>query len=404
MSSLSRHVPFALGGAIAFALACGGKNSTGPSASSVTGIAGDSQVSPTGVELPVPLSFVVLGSSGQPLAGVKVTWTVTPAGAVSFAAATVTTDAQGAVSTTVTLGGTTGDLVIKGSMAGVPPVVFHVLALNPCNYFVSYTLGTTVNGALAATDCADRPFFTDYYRLDLPSGQQSISIGMTSTAFDAWIDLYHLVGTTGEYTAFDDDIVAGTNQNSQLDIVLPGGSYIIGPSSYDARVVGAYSMTANTRAATMNGCRQVWVMRGVTITDAISTTDCADTVAGTDYYDVARIFLLAGTVLTIAERSTAVNAKLSLYRLENDLITRTPVASNDDSAAGNPNSFIAYTVTTNGPYDVFIGTSGVGETGAYTFEVSASTTLAGSSPSRSSVPSLLSPFGSPRPSKGHRRA
>ena len=219
------------------------------------------------------------------------------------------------------------------------------------------------------------------------------------------MDLYRF--SDGALVGFDDDVELGVIQNSQLDIILPEASYVIGPNSFDVGVTGPYSMTATTRPANMNGCRAVWVVRGVTLTDAIATADCADTVGGTHYYDVARIWLLAGTVLTIAERSTEVNAKLTLYEVTGGNYMRTQVAVNDDSSAANPNSFISYSVTTPGLYDVFIGTSGPGEIGPYTFDVSASTSLSPAAPGGSPLPvfgrgvhfwrrSALSPFSSGR--------
>ena len=376
MRSSSRLLPVALASAITLAVACG-KDSTGPSASSVTGVAGDSQVAPTGAALAVPLSFVVLGASGQPLPGVTVTWTVTPTGGATFAPATSTTNAQGTASTNVTLGGAPGDIVVRGNVPGIQPVVFHVLALDPCTYAAPYTLGATVNGSLATTDCKRGKFYYDYYQLVLPAGQQSVRISMASAAFDTWVDFYHVVDTVANFVAYDDDVQRAVITNSQLDIILPGDTYIIGANSFDTLVTGPYTMIAATRPATMNGCREVWVLRGVTVTDAIATTDCPDTAGGTDYYDVARIVGRVGTVLKIAERSATVNPKLTLYSFDPSSGTRTLLASNDDSASGNPNSFISYTVTADAFLDVFIGTSAAGETGAYTFDVSASTTLSG---------------------------
>jgi len=188
----------------------------------------------------------------------------------------------------------------------------------------------------------------------------------------------------GDLVAFDDDIQLGVITNSQLDIILPQDEYVIGANSFDPGAVGPYSVTATVRSENMNGCREVWVLRGVSFTDAITTADCPDTTAGTDYYDVARVWLAVGRVLTINHRSTAVNPKLTLYQVAPNF-SRSQVAINDDSAAGNPNSFISYTVPATGPYDVFIGTSAAGEIGAYTFDVSASTTLSPPAPAPAPV-------------------
>ena len=170
MTSLSRFL-VVLAGATILALACGGDAPTGPAASSVTGIAGDSQVAGTGGRLAFPLSFIVLGSSGQPLQGVRVTWTVvSPVGGATFAPATSTSDAQGTAATTVTLGGAIGEVVIQGNVSGLPPVVFHALAVDPCTYAAPYALGATVSAALGRLDCNLGGYYYDFYRLDLPPG------------------------------------------------------------------------------------------------------------------------------------------------------------------------------------------------------------------------------------------
>src|ERR1700704_1979292 len=101
MKQLRRFEPVAIAAVVAAAAACGGDSTgTGPQAASVTGVAGDSQTGPTGATLDFPLSFVALGSNGQPLSGVHVTWSVVPSGAASFTPATSTTDVNGTGSTT----------------------------------------------------------------------------------------------------------------------------------------------------------------------------------------------------------------------------------------------------------------------------------------------------------------
>jgi len=370
MSPLARFLPVAVG-AITLAGACGG-DSTGPSATSVTGIAGDGQAAITGEQLAFPLSFIVLGSSGQPVQGVTVSWTVTPAGGATFAPVNSTTDAQGTAATTVTLGAVVGDLVILGNVPGLQPVVFHAQAVSACTYIAPYTLGAAVNGTLATTDCNRSGFLYDYYQLDLPSGQHSLRIGMASSVIDAWVDLFRS-GNLQDPIGFDDDIQSGVITDSQLDIILTGGSYVIGANSFDPGEVGPYTMSAATRPATFTGCQLVWLVRGVTVTDAIAPDDCVETTVGTDYFDPVALFAEGGTVLSIAQRSTAFNTKLEVYTGAGVL-----QVENDDSLPGsNTNSFVSFTVPATGPYVVLIGSSGLGETGAYTIEVYASTTLAG---------------------------
>jgi len=367
----------------ALGLACG-SDSSGPSAASVTGIAGDNQTAARGASLPAPLSFTALGSDGLPIEGVSVTWSATPTGAAAFAPNTGTTDGNGIASTNVVLGSTIGTITMQATLAGVSPVTFHATVLDPCDIFTPYTLGQNTAGSLSTTDCLQVQWYYDYYQLDLAPGQQNIRLKMRGAgAFqDTFLDLY----TAGrQIVAFDDDSVLGLFPNSQLDIVLPGDtSFLIGANSFDAFATGAYTLSSETRPVAMNGCRQVWVVRGVTVSDSITTTDCPDSSATTKYYDVARIVVFSPTVLTVSMRSTTLNPSLGLYQLNPQSYARTQVAVNDDSAAGVNTAFIQYSVATNNFYDIIIGTSAGGETGAYTFAVSSSTTfsphVAGSAP------------------------
>jgi hypothetical protein len=376
MSKLRRFVPVAIAVMIAAAAACGSSTDAGPVAASVTGIAGDSQTATTGGALAFPLSFVALGSNGQPAQGVHVTWSATPSGGASFNPATSTTDANGAAATTATLGSVVGPITIHAAVSGVADVVYHATAVDPCAYITPYTFGQSVNAALTANDCNYRNagWFYDFYALDLPAGQQSMRLTMNSTVFDTWVDFWSI---DGPLFGFDDDVAQGTVQNSQLDIIFPGGSYVIGANSYDQLTTGAYTIATEARPAAMNGCRPVWVARGVTVNDSLTATDCADSSATPHYYDVARIQLTQGSVLTISEHSAVINPSLALYRiLDLNTYPRSLVAQNDDSSAGNQNAFIKFTVTLSGPYDIVIGSSAPGEIGAYTFDVSSLTTSA----------------------------
>src|SRR5436309_2812749 len=223
MNRRRRFVRVAVAALLAAAAACGGDSTgTGPQAASVTGIAGDSQTAPTGSVLTFPLSFVALGSNGQPAQGVHVTWSATPSGGASFTPATETTDVNGAASTTATLGSVLGNITIHAAVSGVSDVVYHATALDPCAYLAPYALGDTVIGALKTTDCnfGHSGWYYDFYALDLPVGQQSIRLAMNSATFDTWVDLWSV---DGPLFGFDDDVALGTVQNSQLDIILPGG-------------------------------------------------------------------------------------------------------------------------------------------------------------------------------------
>lgn len=366
MRALSRVFPAAITGAVILALACGG-DPTGPSASSVTGIAGDNQLAGTGSQLPFPLSFTVLGSSGQPLGGVAVDWSVSPTGGATFTPQRSVSDAQGIVTTTVRLGGSPGDIVITATVPGVTPVVFRATIVDPCDILNAYTFGQTVSGTLAAGDCDIQGHAVDFYALDLPAGQQSIRINMSSTVLDPYIELGRI--SPDEFVGFDDDIVPGVNTNSQLDaIVATGGAFYILSTSFESGQTGAYTLSATNRTPAFDNCELVWVTLGVSLVDSIRTTDCADTTGGsTHFVDFVALWAEPGTVLRIAQRSSEMDPKLQLLTGAGSL-----VAENDDSASGNSTAFVSHTVVTSGPYVILPGTAVADATGAYTLVVSPS--------------------------------
>ncbi len=361
MKLLGRFVPVvALTVALGTAAACGGGDSTGPAAGSITGIFGDSDSMFTGGT--INIGFTVLNSDGFPLKGARVTWALAPATAATITPATQTSDTAGAVAASVHVGNVVGAFTASAAVNGVAPVVFHLKALDPCGFATNYVIGDTISGALARTDCKISGFFYDFYAFDLPAGQNSIRINMTSTAFDAYVELFS--NATGNLLGSDDDIQAGVIQNSQLDIILgEGGSYIIGANSFDQDTVGAYKLWVEPRATSLVNCQDAWISGAVTITDTVRTTDCSLNGA---YLD--RIFLRAkgGAVFNFIERSTAMNPLLKLYVANFSTQTFDSVAANDDSSAGNADAYVTYTVPGDGVYQLRVGTATAGDTGQYT--------------------------------------
>lgn len=355
-------------GLATFILSLGcGKDSTGPSASSVTGIAGNNQLAAAGAQLPFPLSFTVLGSGGEPLSGVTVNWTVAPAGTATFTPQRSVSNAQGIVTTTVQLGTAPGDIVITATVPGVTPVVFNATILDPCEVLQPYTFGATVSGTLTAGDCNLQGHSVDFYGLDLPAGQQSIRVNMSSTVLDAYLELGRI--GSDEFVGFDDDIAPGDITNSQLDaIIASGGAFYILSTSFEPGQTGAYTLAATNRAPAFSDCELVWVTLGVTVVDSIRTSDCTNVVSGMTFYeDFVAIWAEPGTELRITQRSSEMDPKLELLSGTGLLL-----AENNDSVAGNSTAFVSHTVTTSAPYVILPGTAVAGARGAYTLIVSSS--------------------------------
>jgi hypothetical protein len=111
------------------AAACGG--STEPSgsankASQIQIVSGNGQVQLVGQPLPSPLVVKVVNSSGTPVQGATVTFSVT-SGVATISPTTATTDATGQAKTQVTLGSSPGNVQINASVSGTSLVVAFVV-------------------------------------------------------------------------------------------------------------------------------------------------------------------------------------------------------------------------------------------------------------------------------------
>src|SRR5262245_49885380 len=237
-------------GMTALGLACG-SDSSGPGAASVTGIAGDNQSAARGAPLPVPLSFTALGSDGLPIEGVNVSWSATPTNGATFAPPTTTTDANGVASTNVILGSAVGTITMQATLNGVPPVVYHATATDPCTTFNAYNIGDSVNAALSSGDCLRQQWFYDYYIVNYQTqAQQNVRIKMHGVgAFDdPFVDYYTFGnGNIIQIVAFDDDSILAQDgaRNSQLDIIFPGDTtFVIGANSFAPFTTGNYTLTS----------------------------------------------------------------------------------------------------------------------------------------------------------------
>jgi len=377
MKQLRRFGPIALAAMIAGAVACGSDSTgTGPQAASVTGIAGDSQVGPTGSPLDFPLSMTLLGSNGQPIQGVSVAWSAVPANGASFNPQPSVSDVNGMVATTVTMGSVRDTIVINATVPGVAqPVAYHALAVDPCTFSRSYTVGATANGVLTTTDCQlGGPYYTDFYDLTI-GAQARITVTMSASTFDAWLDAYR---GSGPSMAGNNNI-DNTTTNAGLELILAPGTYFLAPNSFHANSTGAYTLSSAVRAQTLSGCAEAWVSANVTITDSLATTDCIDSVGTGVYYDQIGIIAFPGDTLRFTQRSSAFNAQLTLYRI--DQAGATQVASNDDSSATTTDAFIDYATigTVGAVYVLSIGSPDTAAAGAYTLIVGGSASL-GASP------------------------
>jgi subtilisin family serine protease len=125
----------------------------------------------------------------------------------------------------------------------------------PCTRAI--TIGSTLNGALATTDCRstlrtpDR--YMDRYVFSATAGQQ-VAVVLSSSAFDTYL---YLINPDASFLSNDDGF--GTGFNSRIPITsglvtLPAtGTYTIEATSFSANDVGSYSVTLTTNPNATSG-------------------------------------------------------------------------------------------------------------------------------------------------------
>src|SRR5512146_521809 len=117
------------------ATACGGGTSEpkgNAAAAKISVVSGNGQVGFVGQTLLTPLSVKVTSSSGTPVAGATVTFTVT-SGTASLSPGTTVTDATGVAKTNVTLGSSVGTVQINATVNGTTLVAAFVITIGTPN-------------------------------------------------------------------------------------------------------------------------------------------------------------------------------------------------------------------------------------------------------------------------------
>lgn len=328
--------------------------------------AGDNQNGPTGAALPTPLQVRLTGSDGLPYTGATVQWTVVT-GTATVSPATSTTDDTGVASTMLTLGSTLGAVVVTATVSGITPVSFNAAAIDVCAETAAYTVGSTVDGTLASTDCRlNDGTYADQFTFTITE-PQSLRFTLTSTTFNPFVSL---TDAADRPVAFNDD-VSQADRNSTMRVFLAPGAYVIGAGGFGPTDLGGYQLASLVATEDITGCEvfATWVVPGVQLTQGLSDQDCElEDAQGNVYYgDPYFIYLPQGASITATQTSTAINTYLELYR-----VTSTGFefqAFNDDEATGVSNSRLTHTTTQAGVYMLLPSSSLPVETGDYTLAV-----------------------------------
>jgi hypothetical protein len=315
----------------------------------------------------LPPSVRVTDQRGAFMIGVTVTFAVASGGGSVTGGSVATNSAGVATVGTWILGATPGPNTLTASVTGLPSVTFAATGTvnaSPCFLVVmTHVSGTTTNGALDGADCVSDGVLIDQYSTTL--GGVNAYLFRQSATFDTYLYL----GTSppgilnGGVIAENNDESSGTT-NSAIKALLPAGSYVLGASSWEWGVTGAYSLSSGTTSIEVTGCEEVFIVRGVATSQNIQATDCLRK-NGPVYADEFLIYLKAGQSLTLSMASTAVDSFLELVFGD----PRTVVAFNDTDASGSKNARLVYFATASGYYRIIATTALIGQTGGYTLTI-----------------------------------
>ena len=238
-----------------------------------------------------------------------------------------------------------------------------------CGSPTAISIGQTINGALASTDClfptaGER--FSDAYTFSGTAGQQ-ITIAMSSSAFDTFL---HLIGPNGAVLTTDDDGGGGTNSRIPATtgfLTLPStGTYTIQASSFSANTSGIYTLSLT--AQTLGGCgTSTPINFGQTVNGSLSSNDCR--LEDNSFFDAYTFNGTTGQQISISMSSATFDTFLFLRRPDGTIL------ESDDDGGGGTNSRIPagsgfFTLPTTGVYTILANSFSPNVTGTYALTLS----------------------------------
>ena len=239
-------------------------------------------------------------------------------------------------------------------------------AVTPTRSALAITIGSTIRQSLQEGDLqADSGWYHDDYTFSGSRGDV-VTIDMTSSDFDAYLDVYN----GSNRIAADDD--GGDGLNARVVVTLPEtGTFTICARSRYANRTGSYTLTTRSGAGqtgaqisaqggTSAGAGPRYVGVNQTVAGQLDSSD--PTMGDGTYYELWRFSGQAGQRVRITMRSSAFDAYMTIGTFGND--TYSYIRGDDDGAGGN-DAMIEYTLPSSGEYAIRANSMGRA-TGRYT--------------------------------------
>jgi hypothetical protein len=331
-------------------LSCHDLSGVGGFPSTIAPASSTAQIATPGTAVAQPPSVVVRDRFGAPVSAASVTFTVTSGGG-SVTGGTALTDASGVATVgSWTFGTGPAANTLNATVGSLPPLRFTA-----CLSSGTHAIGGSTTGGLNTSDCQ----FSEGSYVDLVNttvtAARTYVFNLSSTNFDAYLQL-NTMG--GDLVGFNNN--SNTSFNSTLKVLLPAADFTIAASSFNANVVGTYTIASAASSDMVTGCEEVWAARGITSDQSLQSTDC---LSGGFFEDDYFIYLNAGAPVTISMNSTAIDSKLGLY------FNRLLRASNNDKDATTQDAQLTYTPPVSGVYGIAASSAAAGITGAYTITI-----------------------------------
>lgn len=327
--------------------------------------AGDNQIGFRNTALTKPLTVRVVSAGGLGIPGQSVTFTVISGGG-SITGSPAVTDANGfATSGPWTMGSTFGSFTTVAQTGSL--TTSFTAIVDPCEDRTPIAVGGTANGTLAydPARCAMNGAADDRY--SLTTANEALLITLSSTAFDALLNIWNGAGKIPMAT--NDNSGSGTT-NSSIRLLAAAGTKTVDATTVTAGATGAYTLSVASTTADVTGCPTTYIEVGATTNQTLATSDCKPAGFEADEYIV---YLVAGTPYRFRQSSTVAGVIDSyLYVIDPAGV----VAAEDDDSNGGGGSRILYTPTASGYYKIRSSSYGLSqddpygrEYGAYTLVV-----------------------------------
>jgi hypothetical protein len=141
---------------------------------------------------------------------------------------------------------------------------------------------------------------------------------------------------------------------------LASGDYVIGANSLNPGISGEYELSSTAAPESVTNCDEVWVIIGISTSQSLADTDCAQGVVLSDQF---RLVLQAGESITLTQSSTVFDPSLTLL----DGVGATVGSDVGTTSEAAVVTFTAPAAPALGAYKVVAGTASSEpmQTGAY---------------------------------------